>query len=133
MYSPSLEMENCFSIVIKNLLKLILFLKNFLGLNNDNEKDVDEMNKRGGMMTSLLTVSAAGAVIYGVTRGIRNGSFQRWQQTISNTMKNPQVKQFMQPLKNMTNNQAGQQLATNIQNGTNNLQQHAYRNNSNYQ
>lgn len=81
------------------------------------------MNNNRGMMTSLFTVGAAGAIIYGVTRGIRNGTFQRWQQTISNAMNNPQVQQIMQPLSNMTNNQGMQQLTTNLQSGTNNEQQ----------
>lgn len=75
------------------------------------------------MMTSLLAMSAAGAIIYGVRRGVRNGTFQRWQQTISNAMNHPQIQQMMQSLKNMINNQGMQQSMTNVQSGIDNEQQ----------
>lgn len=81
------------------------------------------MNNNRGIMTSLVTVGAIGAVIYGVSRGIQNGTFQRWQQTFSNAMNNPQVQQLMQPLNNMTNNQGMQQTTSNLQGGINNEQQ----------
>jgi hypothetical protein len=81
------------------------------------------MNNNRGIMTSLFTVGAIGAVIYGVSRGIQNGTFQRWQQTLSNAMNNPQVQQLMQPLNNMTNNQGMQQTTSNLQSGINNGQQ----------
>ncbi|MFC2949812.1 hypothetical protein [Virgibacillus sediminis] len=70
------------------------------------------MNNRPGMMTSLLTIGAAGAAIYGITRGVQNGTFQRLPQTVSNAMNNPQVQQIAKPLQNMLqnnqNNQGGQ-------------------------
>lgn len=81
------------------------------------------MNNNRGIMTSLFTVGAIGAVIYGVSRGIQNGTFQRWQQTLSNAMNNSQVQQLMQPLNNMTNNQGMQQTTSNLQSGINNGQQ----------
>ncbi len=81
------------------------------------------MNNNRNMMTSLLTIGAAGAVIYGVTRGIRNGTFQQWQQNISNAMNNSQVQQLMQPLNNLTNNQGTQPLTSNSQSQTNSRQQ----------
>ncbi|MFU0791925.1 hypothetical protein [Virgibacillus proomii] len=81
------------------------------------------MNNNRSIMTSLVTVGAIGAVIYGVSRGIQNGTFQRWQQTLSNAMNNPQVQQLMQPLNNMTNNQGMQQTTSNLQSGINNGQQ----------
>ncbi|MGX4669760.1 hypothetical protein JNUCC74_11185 [Cerasibacillus sp. JNUCC 74] len=81
------------------------------------------MNNNRGIMTSLFNVGAIGAVIYGVSRGIQNGTFQRWQQTLSNAMNNSQVQQLMQPLNNMTNNQGMQQTTSNLQSGINNGQQ----------
>jgi hypothetical protein len=81
------------------------------------------MNNRGGAMTSLLTVGAVGAVLYGVRRGMQNGTFQRWQQSISNAMTSPQAQQLTQPLKNMANNQGNQQLTTELQSGAYNNQQ----------
>lgn len=82
------------------------------------------MNKGRGVMSSLLAVGATGAVVYGISKGIQNGSFQRWQKNISNAMNNSQVKQFMQPIKDITSSQGMQQLATNLQsmNNQNNQQ-----------
>ncbi len=74
------------------------------------------MNNNRGMMTSLFTVGAASAIIYGVTRGIRNGTFQRWQQTISNVVKNPQTQPIMQPLQNTVNQQSTEQVTSSLQN-----------------
>ncbi|MCG3420050.1 hypothetical protein [Oceanobacillus jordanicus] len=73
------------------------------------------MNNNGrGIMTSLITMSAAGAAIYGITRGVQNGTFQRLPQSISNAMNNPTVQQMTKPLQNMTNN---------LQDETNDIQQ----------
>ncbi len=65
------------------------------------------MNNRRGMMTTLLTIGAAGAAVYGITRGIQNGTFQRLPQTVSNALNNQAVQQMQmtQPLQNMENNQ----------------------------
>lgn len=60
-------------------------------------------------MTSLITIGAAGAAIYGITKGVQNGTFQKIPQTLSNafqnTMNNDTVQQVAQPLMNMMNNQ----------------------------
>lgn len=53
------------------------------------------MNNRRGMMTSLLALGVTGAAVYGITRGVRNGTFQ---QTVST----------------MRNNQQGQQMTNNL-------------------
>ncbi|MBP1969174.1 hypothetical protein J2Z83_001277 [Virgibacillus natechei] len=87
------------------------------------------MNNRRGMMTSLLAVGAAGAAIYGITRGVRNGTFQRLPQTLSNAMNNQAVQQIAKPLQNMATNQNIQPLANNLQSGTNNAQQQVGNNN----
>ncbi|SET67439.1 hypothetical protein SAMN05216389_12013 [Oceanobacillus limi] len=65
------------------------------------------MNNRG-MMTSLLTVGAAGAAIYGIRKGIQNGTFQRLPQQLTNAMNSQTVQQMTQPIQNMMNN-TGQQ------------------------
>lgn len=78
------------------------------------------MNNRG-MITSLLTIGAAGAVIYGITRGIQNGTFQNLPQTISNTLNNQNVQQLTKPLQNMMDNQNSQQLTNELQQGASNL------------
>lgn len=93
------------------------------------------MNKGRGVMSSLLAVGATGAVVYGISKGIQNGSFQRWQKNISNAKNNSQVKQFMQPIKDITSSQGMQQLATNLQsmNNQSNQQSNSNAQNSNYQ
>jgi hypothetical protein len=65
------------------------------------------MNNRPGMMTSLLALGATGAAIYGITRGVKNGTFQQLPETISNVLNNQQMKK---PLQGMMNNQQVQQL-----------------------
>lgn len=72
------------------------------------------MPNQRGMLTSLLTIGAAGAAIYGIAKGVQNGTFKQLPQTVSNAMNNSQVQQLMQPMKNMPGNQQGQQ---NQQNG----------------
>ncbi|MFD2046496.1 hypothetical protein ACFSTA_19330 [Ornithinibacillus salinisoli] len=90
------------------------------------------MNNRG-MMTSIITVGAAGAAIYGITRGIQNGTFQRIPQTVSNAMNNQTVQQWTKPLQNMMNqngqqgqqgmNMANDQQSTNMDTGDQSLQE----------
>ncbi|RYG72131.1 hypothetical protein EU245_11630 [Lentibacillus lipolyticus] len=46
------------------------------------------MNNRGGMMTSLMALGAAGAAIYGIRKGMQNGTLQRMPQAVSNMMNN---------------------------------------------
>ena len=77
------------------------------------------MNNSRGMLTSLLTIGAAGAAIYGITRGVQNGTFQRLPQTVSNALNNPQVQQFTKPLQNMVGNQNqnAQQVPNPLQGG----------------
>ncbi|WP_430789762.1 hypothetical protein VBD025_04700 [Virgibacillus flavescens] len=67
------------------------------------------MNNRKGMMTSMLTIGATGAAIYGITKGVQNGTFKRMPQAVSNAMNNSQTQQFMKPIQNMANNQDNQQ------------------------
>ncbi len=81
------------------------------------------MNNRQGMMTSILAIGAAGAAIYGITRGVQNGTFKNLPQTISNALNNSGAQQLTQPLQNMTTNQNVQQLSSAIQGETDNSQQ----------
>lgn len=74
------------------------------------------MNNQKGMITSLITIGAAGAAIYGITKGVQNGTFKQLPQTISNAMKNPQMKQLMQPMQNIMGNQNSQQASSTQQN-----------------
>ncbi|MFD1849315.1 hypothetical protein [Oceanobacillus bengalensis] len=64
------------------------------------------MNNRG-MMTSLLTIGAAGAAIYGITKGVQNGTFQKLPQQMTsamqNVMNNQTVQQFAEPIQDMMN------------------------------
>ncbi|MEI3607099.1 hypothetical protein SPD48_15500 [Pseudogracilibacillus sp. SE30717A] len=91
------------------------------------------MNNQRGMLTSLITIGAAGAAIYGITRGVQNGTFKRLPQTVSNALNNPQVQQLTKSLQNMTGNQNNQQISTPLQAGTapQNLQQQIGNNNQN--
>ncbi|MDL4839786.1 hypothetical protein [Aquibacillus rhizosphaerae] len=58
-----------------------------------------------GLVNKVLTVGAASAAIYGIRKGMQNGTFQRLPETINNALDNPQIQQFMQPIQNMVNNQ----------------------------
>ncbi|WP_018932977.1 hypothetical protein [Gracilibacillus lacisalsi] len=58
-----------------------------------------------GLMNRVLAVGAAGAAIYGITRGVQNGTFQRLPETVNNALNNPQVQQFTKPVQNMLTNQ----------------------------
>lgn len=91
------------------------------------------MNNRRGMMTSLLTIGAAGAAIYGITRGVQNGTFKRLPQTASNALNNPTVQQVTKPLQNMNNSQNTQQLTNALQGGTSNVQNQKGTNNQSNQ
>ena len=66
------------------------------------------MNNQNGVMTSLLAVGAAGAAIYGISRGIRNGTFQQLSQTVSNALNSQPVEQLTNSVLGMTNNQSSQ-------------------------
>lgn len=72
------------------------------------------------MMTSLLII---GAAIYGITRGIQNGTFQRLPQTVSKALNNPQGQQITQPLQNMAEKQNVQDLTDAVQGGLDDLDQ----------
>ena len=61
-------------------------------------------------------IGAAGAAIYGITKGVQNGTFKQLPQTVSNAMKNPQMKQLMQPMQNIMGNQNSQQASYTQQN-----------------
>lgn len=81
---------------------------------------VDLVNNRG-MMTSLLAIGAAGAAVYGITKGMQNGTLQKVPQTISKALNNQNVQQMTQTAQNMMNSQDGQQLTNALKDmGTNN-------------
>lgn len=80
------------------------------------------MNNRNNMMTSLLAIGATGAIIYGVTRGIQNGTFKRLQQPVSNVLENAQ--QTLQ-----SNQQGIQQLTSKLQNNVDGNQDQSNGNN----
>ncbi|QGH36103.1 hypothetical protein GI584_19525 [Gracilibacillus salitolerans] len=72
-----------------------------------------------GVMNRLLAAGAAGAAIYGITRGVQNGTFQRLPETINNALNNNgQLQQFTQPIQNMVNQGQDmmQQPANTVQN-----------------
>lgn len=62
------------------------------------------MNNQQGMMTSLLAVGAAGAVIYGISRGMRKGKFKQMAHNISNMLNSQSVQQIVKPMLNMMGN-----------------------------
>ncbi|KMY55455.1 hypothetical protein AC623_17160 [Bacillus sp. FJAT-27231] len=66
------------------------------------------MNNQGGIMTSLLAVGAAGAAIYGISRGIKNGTFQQLSQTVSNSLDNQAVEQIANSVLGMNQSQSSQ-------------------------
>ncbi|GEN31410.1 hypothetical protein HNQ35_001919 [Cerasibacillus quisquiliarum] len=51
------------------------------------------MNNRRGMMTTLLTIGAAGAAVYGITKGIQNGTFQQMGKQVQNMMNHTGVQE----------------------------------------
>lgn len=67
-----------------------------------------------------ITWGAIGAAIYGVVRGVRNGSFQQLMQNIPDKLKVQNLKQMAQPLQQMT--QPLQQMAKPMQQMTKPLQ-----------
>lgn len=74
------------------------------------------MNNQRGIMASLLTVGATGAAIYGITRGLQNGTFRQMSNTVSNALNNQSVQQLAKPMLGMTTNPALQQTLTNQNN-----------------
>ncbi|WP_226038514.1 hypothetical protein [Aquibacillus saliphilus] len=54
-------------------------------------------------MTSALTLGAAGAAIYGIRKGVQNGTFERLPKTINNALNSSQVKQVTHTLQKMRN------------------------------
>ncbi|MFC7061677.1 hypothetical protein [Halobacillus seohaensis] len=71
------------------------------------------MNNRRSMMTSLLALGATGAAVYGITRGVRNGTFQQIPEMVSNGLNNQQDQKMANPLEEMANNEALQQIVPN--------------------
>ncbi|WP_156520740.1 hypothetical protein [Oceanobacillus sp. Castelsardo] len=74
------------------------------------------MNNRS-MMTSLLTIGAAGAAIYGIGKGMQNGSLQKIPQQVSNmvqnTLSNPNVQQVTEQFQSMISSQSNNQSSPN--------------------
>lgn len=91
------------------------------------------MANQRGMLTSLITIGAAGAAIYGITKGVQNGTFKRLPETLSNVMNNPQVQQMTNSLQNMTGNQNDQQGSSHMQEAavSQNVEHHLGNNTSN--
>lgn len=86
------------------------------------------MNNRRSMLNSLLTIGAASAVVYGINRGVRNGTFQRLPQTLSKAVKN--LQNMTKPLQNITSNQTVQQMTTSLPTGGNDIKQQTENNNN---
>ncbi|MBP1969391.1 hypothetical protein J2Z83_001495 [Virgibacillus natechei] len=80
------------------------------------------MDNRQVMLNSLITIGAVSA-IYGITRGVQNGTFQRLPKIFSNAMNNPTIQEIRQPLQNMINNQDSQHTITPSQGGVEETQQ----------
>ncbi|KAB7709172.1 hypothetical protein F9802_03440 [Bacillus aerolatus] len=74
------------------------------------------MNNQRGMMASLLAVGATGAAIYGISRGLRNGTFQQLSQTVSNALNSQPIQQMANPMLGMAANQPLQQTLSNQNN-----------------
>ena len=92
------------------------------------------MNNRNGIFTSVLSLGAVSAAIFGIVRGMRNGTFQPFLQSIRGSLMGstvPQISQGMmngqaaqnmtQPLQGMMNNQGSQQQSSTQK--SNNLKQ----------
>lgn len=67
------------------------------------------MNNRNNIMTSLITLGTAGALFYGVKKGLKNGALNRIIQPMSNMFN--QSEQASQ-----SNEQGYEQLASELQN-----------------
>lgn len=50
----------------------------------------------------FLTLGAIGAAIYGVVRGVRNGTFQQLTQNMPNKLNMQNLQQITKPLQQMT-------------------------------
>ncbi|SFL46712.1 hypothetical protein SAMN04487943_101697 [Gracilibacillus orientalis] len=76
-----------------------------------------------GVTNRILAAGAAGAAIYGITRGVQNGTFQRLPETINNALNNNgQMQQFTQPIRNMVNQNQNQSQNQNMMQPTNAVQ-----------
>ncbi|OLN22166.1 hypothetical protein BTO30_10455 [Domibacillus antri] len=62
------------------------------------------MKNRNGIMSSLFTLGAIGAAIFGMTKGFRNGTFQPLLKSIMGTA----APQMAQPIQGMMANQGSQ-------------------------
>lgn len=84
------------------------------------------MNNRNGMFTSLLSLGAVSATVFGIVRGMRNGTLQPFLQSIQSSLLGSAVPQPVQgmvtgqaaqsmtkPLQGMMNNQGSQQQSFN--------------------
>lgn len=54
------------------------------------------------IIVRMLTLGAVGAAIYGIVRGVRNGTFQQWAKNIPNKLNMQNLQQATQPLQQMT-------------------------------
>ncbi|KKB34413.1 hypothetical protein [Bacillus thermotolerans] len=67
-------------------------------------------NQRGMMITSLLAAGATGAAIYGISRGLQNGTFQQMSKNVTSALINSQpVQQMAKPVVGMAVNSTLQQ------------------------
>ncbi|OAH55762.1 MULTISPECIES: hypothetical protein [Bacillaceae] len=66
------------------------------------------MNNRNGMLSSVLSLGAIGAAIFGIARGLRSGTFQPFLQTIMSSMTGSAAQQIPQAAQGMMNGQATQ-------------------------
>lgn len=71
-----------------------------------------------GMMTSLLAIGAASAAVYGIKKGVENGTFQRIPKNVSNAMSNVMnnetVQQIAEPLQTMLGKSSKDQPFTTV-------------------
>ncbi|MCP3762375.1 hypothetical protein NLX67_08225 [Domibacillus sp. A3M-37] len=78
------------------------------------------MNNRNGMLSSLFTWVTTAAAILGLARGMRNGTFQPFLQTIRSFMSGSAAQQIPQAVQGMMNGQAAQNMAQPLQGIMNN-------------
>ncbi|RJS59127.1 hypothetical protein [Bacillus sp. PK3_68] len=75
------------------------------------------MNNQRGVLTSILAVGATGAAIYGISRGVQNGTFRQMTKVVSNALNSQPIQQMAQPMMgDMTNNSNSQQTLSNQNN-----------------
>jgi len=70
------------------------------------------MNNRNGMFTSLLSLGAVSAAVYGIVRGTRNGTLQPFLQSIQSSLIGSAVPQAVQ---GMVTGQAAQSMTKPLQ------------------